>query len=91
MLLVQIITGQNKLNYLSHKINPNISELCRFCEEEQETSIHILSECPVFTELRVETFQLRAFDTLKTWKPHQLLKFAKIPEIYEALTDEVDY
>ena len=52
MLLIQIVTGQNKLNYLSHKINPNISELCRFCEEEPETFIHILSECPVFTELR---------------------------------------
>ena len=90
-LLIQTVTGQNKLNYLSHKINPQISELCRFCEEESETFIHLLSECPVFTQLRLEVFETRAFTTLSKWKPHQLLKFAQNPQIFEALTSEVEY
>ena len=90
-LIIQIITGQNKLNYLSHKINPHISELCRFCEEEDETFIHLLSECPVFTDLRIEVFKCRAFISLEEWKPHQLLKFAQHPQIYAALTSDVEY
>ena len=90
-LIIQTITGQNKLNYLSHKINPHISELCRFCEEEEETFIHLISECPVFTELRLEVFKRRAFTSLEEWKPHQLLKFAQHPQIYAALTSDVEY
>ena len=91
MLLIQIITGQNKLNYLTSKINKYQSELCRFCEEESETFIHILSECPVFINLRQEIFGQRAFTQLDTWKPCQLLKFAQQPQIYEALTEDVEY
>ena len=90
-LLIQTITGQNKLNYLSHKINPQISELCRFCEEESETFIHLISECPVFINLRLEVFHTRAFESLTDWKPHQLLKFAHHPQIFEALTTDVEY
>ena len=91
ILLIQTITGQNKLNYLSHKINPAISELCRFCEEECETFIHFISECPVFIQLRLEVFSTRAFTNLTAWKPYQLLKFAQHPQIFEALTSDVEY
>ena len=90
-LIIQTITGQNELNYLSHKINPYISELCRFCEEESETFIHLISECPVFTDLRLEVFKTRAFTTLTEWQPYQLLKFAQHPQIFEALTTDVEY
>ena len=90
-LLIQITTGQNKLNYLTHKINPLVSELCRYCEEEDETYIHLLSECPVFIQDRLDIFNLRAFNELSEWKPEQLIKFAKIPIIYEALTEDADY
>ena len=33
--LIEIISGHNNLNYLQSKIYPHdVSELCRFCEEE---------------------------------------------------------
>ena len=40
--LIEIITGHNNLNYLQSKIYPNnVSELCRFCEKEDETFEHL--------------------------------------------------
>ena len=39
--LIELITGQNNLNYVQSKNNPGyISELCRYCEEEEETFAH---------------------------------------------------
>ena len=36
--LIECTTGHNNLNYLQSKIYPeDVSELCRFCEEEPET------------------------------------------------------
>ena len=44
--LIELITGQNNLNYIQSKVNPDLSEMCRFCEEEEETFAHLLNECP---------------------------------------------
>ena len=47
--LIELITGHSNLNYVQHKIDPvNVSPLCRFCEEEDETFAHLLNECPCF-------------------------------------------
>ena len=47
--LLELITGQNNLNYVQSKKFPgDISELCRFCEEEDKTFEHLLNECPCF-------------------------------------------
>ena len=35
-LFVQVITGQNNLNYLNNKIF-GLGELCHFCEEDDES------------------------------------------------------
>ena len=47
-LFVEIITGQNNLNYLN-KIIFGLTDLCQFCEEEKESFIHMINECPCFT------------------------------------------
>ena len=40
--MLELITGQNYLNYVQSKIYPGIvSKLCRFCEDEQETFAHL--------------------------------------------------
>ena len=84
--LIEIITGHNNLNYLQSKIYPNDeSELCRFCEEEDETFEHLLNECPCFLmDRRDIIFNNPIINTLE-WKPDTLLKFANIPAINEAL------
>ena len=83
--LIKITTGQNNLNYITHKIDPNISELCRFCEEENETFIHLLNECPVFNTNRLTLLKGLQVTNTTEWTPSTVVKFAKIPAIYEAL------
>ena len=45
--LIEIITGQNNLNYMNNKVYGS-DDLCRFCEEENETYDHLINECPCF-------------------------------------------
>ena len=56
------------------------------CEEEEETFIHFVNECPVFRELRLTL--LKGFVVVDTveWKPQTLIKFARHPDIEDALT-----
>ena len=47
--LIEIITGHNNLNYFQNKLYPlDVSPMCRFCEEEDESFEHLLNECPCF-------------------------------------------
>ena len=87
--LIELITGHNNLNYLQSKIYPDdVSELCRFCEEEEETFEHLLNECPCFLiDRRDILFSNPIINTLE-WKPSTLLQFASIPVINEALNFE---
>ena len=85
--LAEIITGQNNLNYVQSKIYPlDVSELCRFCEEENETFEHLINECPCFRIDRQRLFQDRLIENTLEWKPISLIQFSYIPSINEALS-----
>ena len=84
--LLELITGQNNLNYVQSKIYPGlVSELCRFCEEEEETFAHLINECPCFNTYRRETLNNKPIIRTLEWKPKTLLDFSYIPAIEEAL------
>ena len=83
--LIKIVTGQNNLNYLTNIIFPELSDQCRFCEEEEETFIHLLNECPVFYQHRLALLNGATVVGTVDWKPHLLVKFAQHPSIEEAL------
>ena len=83
--LLELITGQNNLNYVQSKIYPGlVSELCRFCEEE-EMFAHLINECPCFNTYRRETLNNKPIIRTLEWKPKTLLDFSYIPAIEEAL------
>ena len=82
-MYVELITGQNNLNYVQSKIK-EISPECRFCEEEDETFPHILNECPVFRQRRCNILLGEATD-LNEWKVHDIMKFANHVSIETAL------
>ena len=63
------------------------TDQCRFCEEEDKTFIHLLNECPVFNTLRQELLQGEAISNTTEWKPKTVIKFAKKPQIMEALME----
>ena len=87
--LIELITGQNNLNYVQSKIFPNdISDLCRFCEEEEETFEHLLNECPCFISYRRDILQGKLIVKTLDWKAKTLLEFSYIPAIDEALRFE---
>ena len=59
-ILVQFLTGHNKLQRhknLQEKISDPFS--CRLCGSAEETSFHVIAECPVLQRERMEIF--------KTW------------------------
>ena len=85
--LAEIITGQNNLNYVQIMVYPlDVSELCHFCEEENETFEHLLNECPCFITDRQNIFQDHIIENTLDWKPISLLQFSYIPSINEALS-----
>ena len=45
---MRIISGHNSLFYFKHKIDPEISPLCRFCLQGNETFDHLARDCPCF-------------------------------------------
>ena len=59
-ILVQFLTGHNKLQRhknLQEKISDPFS--CRLCGSAEETSFHVIAECPALQRERMEIF--------KTW------------------------
>ena len=75
--LVDIITGHNKLSYFQFKVDPDVNPLCRFCEEQNETFHHFITDCPRLRQFRLDTV---GDNDRNTWKSAQLLNFSYIPE-----------
>ncbi len=49
--VVQLITGHNFLQ--RHKVIVQEDPLCRSCGEDEETSHHVVAECPAFAAIRL--------------------------------------
>ena len=76
--LVEIITGHNNLSYFQFKVHPNVSPLCRFCEEQNGTFHHYITDCPRLRQFK--TAHIGHFDS-DTWKTTELPNISYIPEI----------
>ena len=85
--LVEIVTGHNNLSYFQFKVDPDVNPLCRFCEEDNETFHHFITECPRLRQFRTDT--IGQF-SIRDWKTSQLLNFSSIPEINDYL-ERKDY
>lgn len=55
-IMVQLITGHNFLKRHESLVNKDDSNECRLCLEDEETSFHIVAECPALAEPRLLTF-----------------------------------
>ena len=53
-------------------------DLCRFCEEEEETFEHLINDCPCLYLDRCDLIQNQPITNSSNWEPRTLLKFAKI-------------
>ena len=77
---VRWITGHNGLRYHNNKINPGQFDdpTCGSCGLlVEETSYHILSECPQFLQERMDAFQIYENLDLSRVEMRQLISFLK--------------
>nr|XP_012234565.1 PREDICTED: uncharacterized protein LOC105679231 [Linepithema humile] len=49
---VHILTGHGTLNYHMYKLGRSDTSKCRACGDDEETSLHVLSDCPAQAGLR---------------------------------------
>ena len=60
-------------------INPNIDPQCRWCLEDQETSWHVIAECPALWRTRRTIFGYHLIkNPPEIWYVKNLLKFLSI-------------
>ncbi|KAL7726051.1 hypothetical protein ACLKA6_008509 [Drosophila palustris] len=78
-ILTGYLTGHCSLRYHLKKLNLSETETCRFRELEQETSEHILCECPALCRCRIQILGCVSTPPYKIWdyKPSKVLKFIK--------------
>ena len=82
--LIEIITGQNNLHYIQNKINGQ-ANLCRLCEEEEETFDHFVNDCPCLWQARRDHFGVHRIINTHDWKIDTLIRFSELQTINEAL------
>ena len=71
--IIECTTGHNNLHYLQSKIYPeDVSELCRFCEEEKETFDHLLNECPCFQQARFDILHNQPIINTLNWNSEDI-------------------
>ena len=76
-LMVQLLTGHNRLRYHEHLICKDLSPLCRLCKEDNETSFHLIGKCPVLMEKRKEIFHTYFLDENPDWTIFQIRDMIK--------------
>ena len=87
--LLQFLTGHNKLK--RHKnIQDGITEpdSCRLCRQDEESSFHVIAECPAMQTLRTGVFKLPTPTTLPNppeWTVSQVEKFLKVLPVGDML------
>ena len=92
--LVQFLTGHNKLkrhrNIQNGIIDP---ESCRLCQEDEESSYHVIAECPALQAYRGKIFQLPNPTILPdppVWSVMQISKFLRESPVGDML-DGIEY
>jgi ribonuclease HI len=64
-MMIQVFTGHNYFNRHANVIDTTVSAECRFCFEAEESSEHLLCDCPVLNYARVKWMGLHQATTLE--------------------------
>ena len=82
-LMVEMLTGHNRLNRHQSLVDKDVPPTCRKCNEEEETAYHIVAACPRLLFKRWEAFRTPFLDKDPVWHPKSFLKFLHIAKIKE--------
>ena len=90
--IIRWITGHNFLRRHQGLVDDEAALLCQVCQEEEETSSHIITECPGFRTLRNGYLgqPLNSAELDEKWKVFDLNNFLNNPHILllEGVRDE---
>ena len=79
--LSQIITGHNNLLYHLSNQEPELSSICRLCDESRETFFHLIYECECTERISFDIMGKDFFEEAHTWVVGRILEFSHIPAI----------
>ena len=60
------------------------------CEQENETFIHLITECPVLREARNDIFLDKLPNNDMTWSISKIMEFINTTEVYTMLISKED-
>ena len=86
-IMVQLITGHNHLRRHSALVDPDEESECRLCLEDEESSFHIVAECPALARARQSVLGHHVLASPLTWSVLQVLGFLREAHI-EHLFDQ---
>ena len=87
--ICEILTGHNNLKYCQYLQGNFYDYWCRLCEEEIETFIHFVTECPRLRQMRNEIFRDCEINGTESWCVGRVLEFSNIPAIDSFLSQEI--
>jgi ribonuclease HI len=87
--IIQFLTGHNRMNRHESIIDPSKSKTCRLCLEGEESSAHIMFDCPTLQQHRADIFQARFLQTTMEWNPQQIKRFLSREKLVEMLEGSV--
>ena len=90
-LITRAITGHNFLSKHQNRIGEAVAPECRLCEEEFETFIHLVTNCPRLRQSRIEHLGIDNLEQDNGWKIRDILKYIQSTSIYDMLTIKDHY
>lgn len=82
-IVVQFITGHNRLNRHESLMSADRDPTCRLCLEAEETSWHLMCDCPALWKVRAEIFGVHFMDQNPKWTPNQFISMAHRAKLIE--------
>ena len=83
---VHVVTGHNFFNRHQHLVHAGtggeneVYPMCRYCDEEEESSYHLVANCPQFVSIRREIFLTHQLTLPFDFSPVKLFKYIKKAE-----------
>ena len=87
-VFVRALTGHNFLGKHQNYIDPQVSKVCRFCEEDEETFYHFITTCPTLRTVREEIFLDQQLPKDNSWSIYRFKQCMLSPAIYATLTSK---
>ena len=88
---VKAITGHNNLAEHQARLDYEIDPQCRLCHENPENTIHLLENCPLTLDIRMNILQNQCILPDFTWDPQALLKALNTEPIHELFNYNKDF